>query len=355
MPLGNLDLHSWWWLAFAALLLLLFYALLPVLVPFFIAAIFGYICQPAVFWLERHRVQRVVAVLLVMLLELLLLALMALTVMPLFFREITLLLQQLPAFLDWLNRNVAPWLAAHLGTSVSFDPESLKTAINRAVQGNEGAGARLLDSLRIGGLGLAQVVGTLVLVPIVQFFLMRDWERILAHMERLVPRRWHRQTVGFVQEADEALARYLHGQVLVILVMSTFYTCGLWLTGLSSFLPIGVITGVLVFIPYIGAAIGFTLGTLAALMQFQDWNGVLWVWAVFGLGWSLEGYLVTPKLVGARIGLHPVAVIFSLLAFGQLFGVPGLLLALPATAVLIVALRRLQAAYIGSRFYSDHK
>ncbi|MBI4293305.1 MAG: AI-2E family transporter [Betaproteobacteria bacterium] len=355
MPLANSDIRTFWWLAFAALLLALLYALSPVLMPFFLAAILGYICQPLVLWLGRHRVPRVVAVLVVMLLEFVLLALVVLTVLPLFIKEISLLMQQLPGFLDWLNRTLAPWLLAHAGVAVSFDAESLKEILNRSIQGSEGLGMRLLNSLRIGGLGLVGLIANLVLVPVVQFFLMRDWELILERAARLVPRRWHEQTAQFVKEADDALGQYLHGQVLVILVMSVFYTVGLWLTGLTFFLPIGLITGVLVFVPYVGAATGFVLGSLAALMQFQSWNGVIWVWIVFGLGQALEGNLITPKLVGERIGLHPIAVIFALLAFGQLFGLVGLLLALPASAVLLVALRKLRAAYVTSSLYSDPK
>ena len=126
----------------------------------------------------------------------------------------------------------------------------------------------------------------------------------------------------------------------------------LCLTGLEFFLPIGIITGVLVFVPYVGAATGFVLATLAAAMQFPDWTGLAWVWAVFVLGQAIEGNFITPKLVGERIGLHPVAVIFALLAFGQGFGFVGLLLALPASAVLLVALRQMRATYVNSSFYT---
>ncbi|MBI2318543.1 MAG: AI-2E family transporter [Betaproteobacteria bacterium] len=353
MTPGNPHLRTLWWLAAAALLLALLYGLAPVLMPFFLAAILGYICQPLVAWLGRRRLPRTASVLLVMLLEFVLLALAALLVVPLAVKEISLLVQQFPGFLDWLNRTVAPKLAEYAGISASFDAESLKAALNRALQDSEGLGMKLLDSVRLGGLGVIGLFANLVLVPVVQFFLMRDWELILERAGRLVPRRWFPQVTQFAKEADEALGQYLHGQVLVILVMSLFYTLGLWLTGLSFFLPIGVITGVLVFVPYVGAATGFLLASLAALMQFQDWNGLVWVWIVFLAGQVIEGNLVTPKLVGERIGLHPIAVIFALLAFGQLFGLLGLLLALPASAVLLVALRKLRAAYVASRLYGE--
>ncbi|MDA8109199.1 MAG: AI-2E family transporter, partial [Betaproteobacteria bacterium] len=156
-------------------------------------------------------------------------------------------------------------------------------------------------------------------------------------------------------EIDAVLAEFLRGELLVILVMSLYYVFALWLARLEFALPIGIITGVLVFIPYVGALTGFTLGTIAAVLQFGHFGGVLWVWLAFGIGQTLEGMAVTPLLVGERIGLHPVAVIFALLAFGQLFGFFGVLLALPASAALLVGLRHLEGAYLASALYRDER
>ena len=355
MPLPESRIRALWWIVAAAFAAWLMGALAPVLMPFFLAAILGYVCQPLVLRLVRRGVPRALAVLIVMLLQFVLIALVLLTVLPLFAREFSLLAQQLPAFLDWLNRALAPWVAATTGVSVSLDAASLKATFAGAIHGSQGLGMKLAESVRLGGLGLLGLAVNAVLVPVVQFYLMRDWEEILGRAERLVPRRWHAQTMQFFREADDALGQYLHGQVLVILVMSVFYTAGLWMTGLSFFLPVGIITGVLVIVPYIGAATGIVLGSLAALMQFQEWTGVIWVWVVFALGQALEGNFITPKLVGERIGLHPVAVIFALLAFGQLFGFAGLLLALPASAVLLVGLRKLRQAWVESSLYRDER
>lgn len=352
MPLREADTRNLTWLFAAAAILALFYALTPVLTPFFLAGILAYICQPLVQWLGRRRLPRILAVILVMLLEALLLVLFALTVLPLFVQEISQLVRELPAFLDRANASLAPWIKERAGLTISFDSASMRAWITSSLQGTDGLGMKVLASLRIGGLGLLGVFATAVLVPVVQFYLMRDWEPMLERVELLIPREWHQRITGFITEADAALAQYLHGQIMVILVMSSFYTLGLWLTGLEFFLPIGIITGVLVFVPYVGAAIGFVLATLAAGMQFPDWAGLAWVWAVFGIGQAIEGNFITPKLVGERIGLHPVAVIFALLAFGQVFGFLGLLLALPASAVLLVALRQLRSKYLGSGIYS---
>ncbi|MBM3346399.1 MAG: AI-2E family transporter [Betaproteobacteria bacterium] len=351
MPIDQADYRKLTWLALAAAVLVLLYALAPVLTPFFLAGILAYICQPLVLWLGRRRMPRTLAVILVMLLEALLIALFVLTVLPLFVKEITLLVRELPGFLDRANASLAPWIRQHAGVAISLDSASVREWVADWVRGADGLGMKLLASLHIGGLGLLGVFATAVLVPVVQFYLMRDWEPMLARIDDLIPRLWHERVTGFIAEADQALAQYLHGQILVILVMGCSYTLGLWLTGLEFFLPIGIITGVLVFVPYVGAATGFVLATLSAVMQFSDWTGLAWVWAVFIAGQAIEGNFITPKFVGERIGLHPVAVIFALLAFGQVLGFFGLLLALPASAVLLVLLRQLRQRYLGSRFY----
>jgi len=351
MTVSDADRRTLIWIAIAVVALAMLHWLAPILMPFILGAVLAYVCQPLVAWLTRKCMPRTLAVIVVMLLEALLLVLLALAVLPLFIKEIRLLSEQLPAMLDKLNTTLVPWLSAKLGINISLDPESLKEAASEAIANSEGLGAKVLNSLRLGGLGLLGLLTNVVLTPVVQFFIMRDWELIQGRIDTLIPRGWHAQFSNFTHEADEALGQYLHGQILVILVMSIYYTVGLWIAGLDFFLPIGIITGIMVFIPYVGAAIGFLLGTLAAVLQFQDFAGVVWVWVVFGIGQALEGNLITPKLVGERIGLHPVAVIFALLAFGQLFGFAGLLVALPASAVLLVALRNLSSRYLASKLY----
>jgi predicted PurR-regulated permease PerM len=352
MPVSDADRRAlWWWLAIAAAFLLALYWLRPVLTPFFLGAVLAYVWQPLVQRLARWHVPRAMSAVLVLLLEAIIVGLLALAVLPLFVKELAQLSAQLPAFLDRLNETLAPWLRSRFGVEVAFNAASLREALAESLRNSEGLGMSLLNSLRLGGMGLLGLFANLVLTPVVQFFLLRDWNAMLLRINALVPPGVQPGVAGFAREADDALSQYLHGQMLVIVVMVVFYTTGLWLSGLEFFLPIGVITGALVFVPYVGAATGFVLGSLAALLQFQDWRGVIWVWVVFGLGQALEGNLITPKLVGERIGLHPVAVIFALLAFGQIFGFAGLLVALPASAVLLVALRKLNARYVDSSLY----
>ena len=193
----------------------------------------------------------------------------------------------------------------------------------------------------------------MLLVPVVLFYLLRDWDKLVANVDSIIPRRYHDRVTTLAREVDEVLAEFLRGQISVMLLMSAFYVIGLWIVGLEFALPIGIITGMLVFIPYLGVMVGLILATLAAFMQFTSIAGVIPVWIVIGAGQLAEGMLITPKLVGDRIGLHPVAVIFALLAFGQLFGFFGVLLALPASAALLVWLRHLQKDYLVSSVYND--
>lgn len=343
------------WLAIGIAASGLLWLLSPILAPFLAGAILAYILNPLVERLARRRVPRTLAVALVLLVVVVALVALLLVVLPLFYKEMHMLAERLPAFLDWLNGSAAPWLRRTFHIDLQLDLESLRALAAEALQANQGLLPRLLGSLRIGGMALVGVLVTLVLIPVVLFFLLRDWDRILERLDRLVPRGMHGRARSIASEIDLVLAEFLRGQLLVILIMSAYYVLALWLARLEFALPIGLITGMLVFIPYIGAFTGILLGTIAALLQFDSLTGVAFVWLAFGVGQVLEGMLVTPLLVGERIGLHPVAVIFALLAFGEVFGFFGLLLALPASAALLVGLRHLQSAYLASALYREGK
>jgi predicted PurR-regulated permease PerM len=343
--------NNLWWFIPAAVLIALLYFLSPILAPFLFAAILAYISNPLVSWLERHRVRRTLGAVLVMLLLGGLFVLLLLILLPLFITEMRLLSERLPGYLAQLNDNLAPWIKARFGLELQLDFAGLKKLIGENLQGADGLGMKLIESLRIGGLAVLGFVVNLLLVPVVLFYLLRDWNGLLAQIEDLLPRRWHPQLSGVAAEIDAVLAEFLRGQVAVMVLMSVIYVLGLWLAGLEFALPIGIITGMLVFLPYVGMLTGLLLASLVALMQFPSVSGVVPVWIVFGIGQALEGTLVTPFLVGKRIGLHPVAVIFALLAFGQIFGFFGVLLALPASAALLVGLRHLGAQYRDSSLY----
>lgn len=347
--------HFWGWLAVALLVGGLLYLLSPILAPFLFAAILAYILDPLVERLTGKFVPRTLAVVLVMSGVLALLVALALVVLPLFAKELRLLAERLPAFIAWLNQKLVPFAERYFGVALQLDVASVRALATEFVAENQDLVGKLLGSLRIGGLALLAFIVNLLLVPVVLFYLLRDWHKVLARVDRLIPRHLHKRARTILREVDSVLAEFLRGQLAVILVMSVYFVLALWLAGLEFALPIGLITGLLVFVPYVGALLGFALGTVTALMQFDSVWGLAWVWLAFGAGQALEGMVVTPWLVGDRIGLHPVAVIFALLAFGQVFGFFGVLLALPASAALLVALRHVREGYLASALYGGGK
>jgi predicted PurR-regulated permease PerM len=347
--------HFWGWTAVATASCALLYLLSPILAPFLLAGILAYILDPLVERLAGKYVPRTLAAVLAMTGVLALIVALALVVLPLFAKELRLLAERLPAFFTWLNQHLAPFAEEHLGVAFQLDVETVRGLASDLLSENQGLLGKLLGSLKIGGLALVAFLVNLLLVPVVLFYLLRDWHMMLARVDRLIPRPIHGRMRAMLREVDAVLAEFLRGQLSVIVVMSVYYVLALWLAGLEFALPIGLITGLLVFVPYVGAMFGFVLGTVAALMQFDGLWGLLWVWVAFGVGQSLEGTVITPKLVGERIGLHPVAVIFALLAFGQIFGFFGVLLALPASAALLVGLRHLRGVYLASSLYGGAK
>jgi predicted PurR-regulated permease PerM len=337
----------------ALVVVLLFYVLGPILTPFMFAAILAYICDPLVDRLERRRIPRTLATVLVLLLMIGLFVLLMLILVPLFQKEAALLSERLPGYITALNEKLIPWLNAKLGLKLELDSASFKQNITEYVQGSDGLAGKVFASLKIGGMALVGFFVNLLLVPVVLFYLLRDWDKLIEKIDHLIPRGLHGKVSEIACEIDVVLSEFLRGQISVMLLMSVFYVCGLWFAGLEFALPIGIITGMLVFVPYVGMITGLLLATLAALMQFQSLPGMAWVWVVFAVGQLLEGMVVTPWLVGDRIGLHPVVVIFALLAFGQIFGFFGVLLALPVSAALLVALRHLRQNYLNSKIYNE--
>ena len=343
--------QHWAWLAIAAAIGFLVWLLAPILAPFLFGAILAYILDPIVERLTHRYFPRTLAALVVMLLVIALFVALLLVVLPLLYKETRLLLEKLPAFLDWINLHAAPWLKQRFDIDMHFDVQMVKQMARDAFAGNEDLMKRLLGSLGVGGLALVVFIVNLVLVPVVLFFLLRDWNKVLASIESLIPLRARPKALKMAREIDAVLAEYLRGEVLVIFIMSSYYVVALSLARLEFALPIGVIAGLSVIVPYVGITIGVFLATAAALLQFDSLMGVVWVWLAIGIGQALEGFAVTPLIVGNRIGLHPVAVIFALLAFGQVFGFFGVLLALPASAAVLVGLRHLRAAYKASPLY----
>ncbi|MBL0121335.1 MAG: AI-2E family transporter [Betaproteobacteria bacterium] len=331
---------------------ILLWVLSPILAPFLAAAILAYIFDPLVSKLERRGMSRAIGTGIAVMLLLLAVLLLLLIVLPLFYKEILQLVEQIPSFAEQLKTRAIPWLNEQLGVAISLDPTSFRQFVADNLADTSGIAKKLFSSVSVGGLAVLGFMINLLLIPVVLFYFLRDWNILLGHIDKLIPRQMHPTISVVAKEVDAVLSEFLRGQVSVMLIMAVYYVVSLWLAGLNFALPVGLITGLLVFVPYLGSGTGLVLGTVAAVMQFPTINGVALVWAVFGVGQLIEGFFVTPWLVGDRIGLHPVAVIFALLAFGQVFGFFGLLLALPASAAILVGLRHLNATYQASALYS---
>lgn len=350
---NSAGVSQFFWLIPLGAALWLLYLLSPILAPFMFGIILAYIFNPVVDWLEKRRIPRSIGAVVALLLLIGAFAGLVLIIAPLVQRETQLFIAHVPGYLDWIKQHAAPWLQTHFGIDTAIDADEIKSYLADHLQNAKDIAARLLPSLKSGGLVVIGLVANLLLVPVVVFYVLRDWNGMMIRLENLLPRRWHAPTTQIVREIDTVLSEFLRGQLSVMLVMSIYYVTALHFAGLEFALPIGLVTGLLVFIPYLGISVGIILALIATLMQFQGFSGLFPVMIAFGIGQVLEGTLITPFLVGERIGLHPVVVIFALLAFSQLFGFFGVLLALPASAALLVGLRHLRSHYLDSEFYQN--
>ncbi len=341
-----------WYLVAAVVAGLLLYLVAPILSPFLFAAILAYICLPLVDRLAK-KLPRWLAVSIVLVLLLLGLSMLALIVAPMVESQFAAFLQKVPDYLDWVRERLLPWLSATFGVELHLDLEHAKQALAHSLRADNDVLRALLPKITTGGAALIDFFIAVLLVPVMLFYFLRDWHEFIRRIEDLVPRRSLDWSVGFAGEINRVLGEFLRGQIAVILIMCVYFVAALWLAGLEYSLPIGILSGLLVFVPYLGALVGLLLATLAGMNQFDSIFGLFGVWAVFGIGQLLEGFVVTPSLVGDRVGLHPVAVIFALLVFGHLFGFFGVLLALPASAALLVGLRHLRAQYLASDLYKS--
>ena len=341
------------WAAIALVSWLLLSLLAPVLMPFLLAAVLAYALHPLVERLHGLRCPRWLGAGVAIFMLSLVLAAVVLLIVPVITKQVPLLKEQVPLLLERLNDSLVP-LAARFGVDVQVDVVQVREWLRELVTGHESdLLGGLMSSLRIGGSALAAVFGNLVLTPIVAYYMLLDWSNMVDRLKGLIPPRWRKGVQSFLDETDEVLGQYLRGQLLVMGVLAVFYTVGLALVGLKLALPIGVFTGLAVFVPYLGFGLGLVMGLLAAVLQFQSLMGVALVGVVYIVGQTVESMYVTPRLLGERIGLHPIAVIFALMAFGQLFGFVGVLIALPASAVLLVAIRRAKAGYLASDLYLE--
>ncbi|MEO5343814.1 MAG: AI-2E family transporter [Gammaproteobacteria bacterium SHHR-1] len=352
MATQSSDSRHWYYLALALLGGWLVHLLSPILAPFLISALLAYLGDPLCDRLEEKGLSRTLAVSLVFIALLLALLLMLLLVLPQLEAQISYLLKQFPGYLEWLRNHVLPWAQKHLGLIGQLQDLSLVQEL-LAEHWREAGGLvkGLLSSVSSSGTALLLLLMNLVLVPVLTFYLLRDWDLLTAGVRVLLPRRFEPTLVRLAQESDAMLGAFIRGQLMVMLALGMIYATGLWLLGLELALLIGMIAGVVSFVPYLGLILGILMAGVAAVLQFHAIEPLLGVALVFVVGQVVEGAVLTPKFVGDQIGMHPVAVIFAVMAGGHLFGFFGVLLALPAAAVFMVWLRHAVGRYKLSRLY----
>ncbi|MBQ75456.1 MAG: AI-2E family transporter [Gammaproteobacteria bacterium] len=328
------------------------YLLQPILMPFLVGIALAYLGDPIVDRLETFGLSRVIGVLIVFVVFLMVFVGSLLIVVPVLIRETGALIRDIPAFVAWLQQTTSPYLVELFGVDpFDLNLDSLKKRITSDWQETGGIVGRILSKVTASGVALLATIANIALTPVVAFYMLRDWDHVMLRIREMIPRDLVDRVVSLMTECDEVLSAFLRGQMLIMILLGCIYAMGLTLIGLKLAFLIGMVAGLASIVPYLGFFVGIIAASLAALFQFQDAIHLLYVGVIFGLGQMIEGMVLTPWLVGDRIGLHPVAVIFAVLAGGQLFGFVGVLLALPVAAVIMVFVRHLHLSYLSSEYY----
>ncbi len=344
--------QRWFILGFVLIAGFFIYLLQPILTPFLVSMVLAYLGDPVTDRLERLGLSRTLAVTTVFVVVSLLLVVTLLVLIPLITSQIKVVISLLPHWGDWLQNNLVPRLSNY----VNLDPELFNLRELSARLGHEwqqagGILARIGRSFSASSMALAGFLANLFLIPVVSFYLLRDWDRMIDNIRGLLPRNIEPTVVTLARECDDVLGAFLKGQLMVMFMLGIIYGTGLWLLGLQFAILIGLIAGLASIVPYMGFIVGIGVALVTAFFQFDSWWPILGVVVVFGIGQMMEGMVLTPLLVGDRIGLHPVAVIFAIMAGGQLFGFVGILLALPVAAIVMVLLVHLHRNYKESHLY----
>ena len=346
--------RRWQLLAITAVIIFVIWLLAPVLMPFALAAMLAYLGDPLADRLQRLGMGRTWAVSIVFTVISLVFIGVVLLLIPLIQHQFESLAENLPRYVDWVRGTALPWIQARLRLDPGvFDTDRLLATVREHIGSVGSIAAKAVAKVTQSGVGIVTWLTNAVLIPVVAFYLLRDWDTMIAQIQRLLPRSIEPTVVRLARESDHVLGAFVRGQLLVMLALGVFYGLGLTLVGISIGPLIGMVAGLLSFVPYLGFMIGFVAAMIAALVQYGDWLHVILVVVVFTIGQLLEGYVLVPRLVGGKIGLHPVAVIFAVLAGGHLFGFLGVLLALPAASVVVVLLRYMVERYRESQLYTE--
>ena len=348
-----LERQVTFWFAALVVFVALLWLLSNVLLPFVAGMALAYLLDPIALRAERLGINRAVSALIVVTLVIVALVVVVMTAAPVVSEQFSAFMDHLPGYLTKLQSLVSdpsrPWLAKTFGGKMSDPGKSVGSLVTQG----SGYIAGFLASLWSGGRAVFSVLSLLIITPVVAFYLLLDWDRVIVTVDGWIPLQ-HRDTVrGLARDIDGAIAGFVRGQAVICLILAVFYAVGLTLAGLNFGFLIGLLTGLLSFIPFVGALTGFLVAAIVAVAQFwPDWTSIAMVVGVFLVGQVLEGYVLSPKLVGAKVGLHPVWMMFALIAFGYLFGFVGLLIAIPLAATIGVLLRFALRKYLESPIYT---
>lgn len=345
---------AWFYLAAGLLAAALLYLLSPILTPFLIGALLAYMGDPLTDWLEKRKLPRTVAVCVVFASLTLLLVIAILLLVPMLGRQVDMLVEKLPQWIFQFQSQLLPWIERRFGVQLSA---LSMDQLNEMMSGHwEQAGdvfTTVLKHASQSAMALFGWIANITLIPVVAFYLLRDWDVMVAKVHDLLPRNIEGTVTRLARECDDVLSAFLRGQLAVMAALGVIYGAGLAIIGVELALLLGTISGLAAIVPYLGFIVGIVASSIAAYLQFQEWMPVLYVAIVFGAGQAIESSVLTPLLVGDKIGLHPVAVIFAVMAGGQLAGFVGVLLALPVAAIVMVLLRYLMRRYKDSALYQQ--
>jgi len=344
------------WVGALIIFVALLWLLSPILLPFVLGIAVAYLLDPLANWLSRRGMSRLLAALVILGGFVAALALLLLFIAPILSNQVSAFVENAPAYALRLQAMVSdpshPWVKRIIGDNLVGADRSVSDVLNQAV----GYFSRFVASLWSRGRALISIFSLVIITPVVAFYLICDWDRMVETLDRLVPLPQRETVRGLGREIDATISAYVRGQSGVCLILGSYYAVGLTLAGLSFGVLIGVVSGLISFIPYVGSLTALVVSLGVALAQFfPDWTGILTVAGIVLVGQFLEGYVLSPKLVGHSVGLHPVWLMFALFAFSYLFGFVGLLLAVPLAAAAGVLIRFALRRYLASPFYTGSR
>jgi len=346
--------QAWFYLAVGLLSAVFIYLLSPILTPFLVGALLAYLGDPLTDWLEARTLPRTAAVCVVFASLTLLLVAVVLLLVPMLGRQIDMLIDKLPEWIFYFQSQLLPWIEKRFGVKISAHSiDQLNEIMSGHWQQAGDVAAVVFKQVSQSAVTLFGWLANITLIPVVAFYLLRDWDVMIEKLHDLLPRTVEGTVSKLARECDEVLSAFLRGQLAVMVALAVIYSIGLTIVGVDLALLLGTLAGLAAIVPYMGFIVGIVASCIAAYLQFHEWTPLLYVAIVFGVGQALEGTVLTPMLVGDKIGLHPVAVIFAIMAGGQLAGFVGVLLALPLAAIVMVLLRYLHQRYKDSALYHE--